>query len=121
MSEAQNLLFVIRQAPYGTRSGRDALEAVLAASAYDQPVSLLFCQEGVWQLVDQQDPAAIGQKSLSKLLAVLELYDVTDVYVCQASLNQRGLTSAQCAIAVEPISQPKQHELLNAAKHVLSF
>ncbi len=51
---SKKLLFISRHAPYGSSLARDALDAVLASSAYDQQLSLLFMDDGVFQLLKNQ-------------------------------------------------------------------
>ena len=57
MSTEQPVLMMIRQGPFGQKSGRDALEAALAFATFEQPVSLYFTGDGVWQLTAGQRSA----------------------------------------------------------------
>lgn len=45
--ETRKLLFLLRQAPYGTSHALEALEAVLVAGVFEQQVAVLFRDEGV--------------------------------------------------------------------------
>ncbi|SHE66226.1 tRNA 2-thiouridine synthesizing protein C [Microbulbifer donghaiensis] len=87
----KRILALCRQAPYGNALAREGLEAVLAAAAMDQVADLLFCGDGVFQLLPEQSPAGIGQKSLQRNLQALPLFGVEQAYVCTKSLAQRGL------------------------------
>ncbi|SDK15090.1 sulfurtransferase complex subunit TusC [Microbulbifer yueqingensis] len=88
---AKRFLALCRQAPYGNALAREGLEAVLAASALEQVPDLLFCGDGVFQLLPEQSPAGIEQKSLQRNLQALPVFGIETAYVCERSLAQRGL------------------------------
>ncbi|WP_193164386.1 sulfurtransferase complex subunit TusC [Microbulbifer hainanensis] len=95
---ANRTLAICRQAPYGSALAREGLEAVLAAAAMDQSPELLFVNDGVFQLLDGQEPAAIEQKSLQRNLQALPMFGVETLHVCKLSLSQRGIDPAQLQI-----------------------
>jgi tRNA 2-thiouridine synthesizing protein C len=86
-------LFINRKAPYGTIYALEALEVVLIAGAFEQQVTLIFMDDGVYQLTRNQNPAGIGMKNFSKSFGALGDYDVDQIFVDYESLNLRGLTS----------------------------
>ena len=56
MSEiVKKFLYLNRKAPYGTIYAWESLEVVLIGAAFDQEVSLLFVDDGVYQLTKGQD------------------------------------------------------------------
>ncbi|MEW5249853.1 sulfurtransferase complex subunit TusC [Microbulbifer discodermiae] len=93
----KRLLALCRQAPYGNALAREGLEAVLAAAAMEQAPDLLFSGDGVFQLLPQQSPQAIGQKSLQRNLQALPMFGIERVYVCNKSLAKRHLSIEQLA------------------------
>jgi len=88
----KKLLFISRHAPYGSSLPKDALDALLAASAYDQDLSILFMDDGVFQLLKNQIANEINQKSFSAILPVLSLYEIDSIYVHYESLEKRHIT-----------------------------
>ena len=46
----KKFMFVNRKAPYGTIYALESLEVVLITAAFDQDVSLVFLDDGVYQL-----------------------------------------------------------------------
>ncbi len=88
-------LFIFNKPPYATDSGKEALDMALAFATFDQTVSLLFIDEGVWQLNDSQLPKLVGQKEYTRLFAGLDLYDIEHLYVSQQSSEKFGLEPAQ--------------------------
>jgi tRNA 2-thiouridine synthesizing protein C len=81
-----------RKAPYGTVYALESLEVVLIGAAFEQDVKLVFMDDGVYQLTKNQDTDGIGMKNFSKTYSALGDYDVNQIYVCEQSLKDRGLT-----------------------------
>jgi tRNA 2-thiouridine synthesizing protein C len=95
MSEdVKKFLYVNRKAPYGTIYALESLEVVLIGAAFDQDVSLAFLDDGVFQLVKDQNTKEIGVKNFSPTFRALGDYDVTKLFVEKESLDERGLTEA---------------------------
>lgn len=89
----KKFLYVNRRAPYGTIYALESLEVVLIGAAFDQDVSLAFFDDGVYQIVKDQDTSAIGMKNFSPTYRALGDYEVTRLYVEKESLEERGLSS----------------------------
>jgi tRNA 2-thiouridine synthesizing protein C len=119
---ARKLLFISRHAPYGSSLARDALDAVLTAAAYDQDISLLFMDDGVFQLLKQQDPEPLEQKNIAATLPALPLYDVENIYVHWESLEKRAITPADLVLdTVQIIDSRAIGELFHQQDQLLSF
>ena len=88
----KRFMYVNRRAPYGTIYALECLEVVLIAAAFDQDVSMVFVDDGVYQLKKDQDTTGIGMKNFSPTYAALGDYEVTKIYVEKESLEERGLT-----------------------------
>ncbi len=93
MSETiKKFLYLNRKAPYGTIYAWESLEVVLIGAAFDQDVSLAFVDDGVYQLIKDQDTKGIGMKNFSPTYTALGDYEVKKVFVEKESLEERGLT-----------------------------
>lgn len=93
MSEViKKFLYLNRRAPYGTIYAWESLEVVLIGAAFDQEVSLLFLDDGVYQLTKAQRTQDVGMKNFSPTYRTLGDYEVKHLYVDQDSLTARGLT-----------------------------
>jgi tRNA 2-thiouridine synthesizing protein C len=135
MSEIKNFLYLNRRAPYGTIYAWESLEVVLIGAAFDQKVSLLFADEGVYQLVKGQDTAGIQMKNFSATYRTLGDYGVRHMYVDRKSLEDRGLMAADLVEVawedmesddavdniVEVIDSAQAAEVLAGADVVFSF
>lgn len=119
---SKNLLFVSRHAPYGSSLAKEALDAILAASAYNQQLSLLFMDDGVFQLLPAQETQEIGQKSLAAMLSALSFYDIDEIYVHRESLLARQIEPHELVLDnIKVIDSAGVHSLLVRQNQLLSF
>jgi tRNA 2-thiouridine synthesizing protein C len=89
--KVKKFMYVNRKAPYGTIYALESLEVVLIGAAFDQDVSLAFIDDGVFQLVKNQNTTDIGVKNFSPVFKALGDYDVNKLFVEKESLDERGL------------------------------
>ncbi|VAW71176.1 tRNA 5-methylaminomethyl-2-thiouridine synthase subunit TusC [hydrothermal vent metagenome] len=92
MSEIKKFMYINRKAPYGTIYAWESLEVVLIGAAFDQTVALSFLDDGVYQLVKNQNTEQIGMKNFSPTYRTLGDYDIKTIYVEKESLEERGLS-----------------------------
>lgn len=136
MSETvKKFLYLNRKAPYGTIYAWESLEVVLIGAAFDQDVSVLFLDDGVFQLTKGQNTKGIGMKNFSPTYRTLGDYEVKHVYVDGASLAARGLsaedlveiawedmeTEEEVDNIVEVIDTERVSQLMNESDAIFSF
>jgi len=88
---SKKFLYVNRKAPHGSIYALESLEVVLIGAAFEQEVTLAFVDDGVYQLLQNQDSSAIGSKNFSPTYRALGDYDVNRIFVERESLELRGL------------------------------
>jgi tRNA 2-thiouridine synthesizing protein C len=115
----KHLAFIFTAAPYASQTAREGLEAVIAASIFDQRLSLVFIGDGVFQLIKKQIPDTA--KNHAKMLQALSVYDINDCYVHAKSMEERNLTVNQFCIDTSLIDDHDLQTLLATAHHTLSF
>jgi tRNA 2-thiouridine synthesizing protein C len=93
MSDIKKFMYLNRRAPYGTIYAWESLEVVLIGAAFDQEVSLLFVDDGVYQLVKGSDTSQSEMKNFMPTYRTLGDYGVRHMYVDKDSLEARGLTT----------------------------
>lgn len=114
---ARSLLLVCRQAPWTGLAARESLDIALAGGAFDLPISLLFLDEGVWQLVKNQRSTSIEQKDLTANLQALPFFGVEEFYVANDDLRYRGLMLEELSL---PLIGLEESDLKNLyAQHDL--
>lgn len=123
MSEGsvKKFMFVNRKAPYGTIYALESLEVVLITAAFDQDVSLVFLDDGVYQLKKGQQTKGIEIKNFSPTYRALEGYDVEKLYVEKESLEARGLTEDDLLVDVTVLGRAEMGALMDQQDVVLSF
>ena len=117
----KKFMFVNRKAPYGTIYALESLETVLITATFDQDVSLVFLDDGVYELVKGQNSKGTGIKNCSPTYRALEGYDVEKLYVERESMDARGLTAADLLVPVEVLGSAEMAALMAEQDVVLSF
>src|SRR5512147_1712095 len=118
---SKKFMFVNRTAPYGTVYALESLEVVLITAAFDQDVSLVFIDDGVWQLKKGQQTKGIETKNFSPAYRALEGYDVEKLYVERESLEARGLREEDLIVDVQVLPAAELGTLMAEQDVVLSF
>jgi tRNA 2-thiouridine synthesizing protein C len=117
----KKFMYVNRKAPYGTIYALESLEVVLIAAAFDQDVSLVFMDDGVYQLKKGQDTKGIGMKNFSPTYRALEGYDIEKLYVEKESMESRGLTEADLIVPVEVLGKDELASMMDEQDVIMSF
>ncbi len=117
----KKFMYVNRRAPHGTIYAQESLEVVLVGAAFDQDVSVVFIDDGVYQIRKDQDTSAVGTKNFSKTFRALEMYDVEKLYVEKESMQARGMTEGDLNVPVEVKTSEEIGRLMEEQDVVLSF
>jgi len=117
----KKFLFVNRRAPYGTIYALESLEVVLIGAAFEQDVSLVFMDDGVYQLKKGQQTKGLEVKNFQPTYRALDDYDVNELYVEKESLEARGLTEDDLVVPVEVMSKADIGKLMDSQDVVMSF
>ena len=117
----KKFMYVNRRAPHGTIYAQESLEVVLIGAAFEQDVSIVFLDDGVYQIRKDQDTSAIGTKNFSKTFRALEMYDVEKLYVEKESMEVRGMTVDDLIVPVEMKTSEEIGRLMEKQDVILSF
>lgn len=117
----KRFLWVSRRAPHGSIQAQEGLDALLMAVAFEQPVSVVFLDDGVYQLKRGQDPGRVGLKNFCAGFPSLAVYDVHDVYAERESLALRGLQEEDLLMPVRVLDSAALGALMEAHDVVMSF
>lgn len=93
--KAKRFTLICRRPPYGSANAKELVDIALATAVFDQALSLLLMGDGVYQLLQGQDPSGIEQKNHEKLMQMLEIYGVERTIVQSSALKERGLKLEQ--------------------------
>ena len=117
----KKFLFVNRKAPYGSVYALEGLEVVLIAATFDQDCSLVFIDDGVYELVKGQNSKGIGVKNFSPTYRALEGYDIEKLYVERESLETRGLSEDDLLVDVSVLGAAEMAALMDEMDVMISF
>ncbi len=117
----KKFMFVNRRAPYGSIYALESLEVVLIAAAFDQDVSLVFSDDGIYQLKKGQETEGVGMKNFSPTYRALEMYDVEKLYVSKTSMDERGISKDDLIVDVEVLSDEALADLMDDQDVIFSF
>ncbi len=117
-----SIAFVFKNAPHGSASGREGLDALLATSALTDDIGVFFLGDGVFHLLTNQQPQKIHAKDYISTLKLLELYDIEAVYACRQSMESRGLVNIkELSIQVQQHSASSIRQLLERFDKIITF
>lgn len=118
----KKILLISRHAPYGSSTAREAIDVALAASVYDQNISYLFMDDGVFQVLKNQQSQEIDQKNISATLKALPLYGIEHIYVHEESLLERGIIADELIFDdAQILNNQDVAKLLNDQDQLMSF
>ena len=120
-SSIKKFMFVNRKPPHGTIYALESLEVVLITAAFDQDVSLVFMDDGVFQLRKGQQTKGIETKNFSPTYRALDGYDIEKLYVEKESLDARGMTEDDLLVDVMVLDRKALGALMEEQDVVLSF
>jgi tRNA 2-thiouridine synthesizing protein C len=97
----KRFLFVLRKPAHSGAYVQEMLDIILTTAAFDQKVSILLLDDGVFQLKKGQHPEIVGMKDTAAIFNALEIYDVNDIYTEVESLHERGLKPCDLCLSVQ--------------------
>ena len=115
------LTFISRQAPYGNNKAKLVMDAALAAAVFEQQVNFLFMDDGVFQLVQNQNAEFISSKTIGRALETLELYGIEQVLVDEASLQERQIAANDLWMPVKILKAKELQQLTTASDVVINL
>lgn len=115
------VLFIATRSPWNGASAAAGADLLMTTAVFEQPVRVVFCGDGVWQLHADQNGDALKMKTLSRIFPAFELYDIRQVQVSDSALRERGLTRDDLVIEVNPVSDDEIRALIASSKSVFVF
>lgn len=117
----RTVLVVCTRPPLSGVLAREALDAIMAMAVFDIAVTVLFCGDGVWQLLGDPMHSPHTGKSPARQLAALPMYDVERLLADRHSLEERGIDDDRLADEVDVIDAGDIAALLAQHDLVLSL
>lgn len=127
---SKKILFILRSSPYGRASAQEGVDSVLAASVFEQKLSVLFMDEGVWQLHNHQQSLGVQRaevhlslerKNIAAQLESFPLYDIDQVYVDKKSLKRFSISRKELILNPQLLSDKALRQLIAEHDVVLNY
>ena len=115
----KNFLFIMRQPPHSSSQCQETLDIILTIAAFDQKVSLLFLDQGVFQLKADQNPDRLAMKDTAAIFKALAIYEVDQLYAEVESLQFYGLKPGDLLLPVQEIYRKDVNQLMR--QHAVIF
>ena len=116
----KSYLFVLQKPAHSGAYAQEMLDIILTTAAFDQAVSILLLDDGVFQLKKGQHPEKAGMKDTAAIFNALEIYDVNDIYTELESLQERGLTPDDLSLPVQALHRKDIAGLMQRFDRVFS-
>ncbi|WP_333609254.1 sulfurtransferase complex subunit TusC [Arsukibacterium sp.] len=114
------ILVIQHQPPFNSAKARENLDLVLALAAVDHQVSLLFSADAVFQLLPVAADTRIPLKPFNRSFSLFAMYDIEQLYVCQQSMQQRGLSLEQLLPGVLALTTAEINALISRQQQVIN-
>lgn len=124
MPKKYDLAILFTHPPFGTATSREGLDVLLAASAFceEDRLAICFMYDGVYNLCKGGRTEQILQKNHLAAFKLIELYDLTDCFVCQESVEKRQLQDTEWLLdSLQFVPNADIFARLNQAEKVLTF
>ncbi len=109
----KKFLFILSQSPHDGFWVQETLDIILTVAAFDQPVSLLFLDQGVFQIKKKQNSELINEKNTTAIFKAMEIYDIHDVFSEVESLQSHGLKPGDLFLPVKEIFRKEVSLFIN--------
>lgn len=105
-------LFVLRKPAHSGAYFQEMLDIILITAAFDQSVSILWLDEAVFSLKNNQQPECFALKDTAAMMQSFSLYEVTELYIETESLQELGLTVDDLCLPVQSLARKNIGEFM---------
>lgn len=112
---------VFHSPPYATDINKAGIDYTLAAAVFEQNLSCLFMGKGILQLLANQNPDSIKQKSTEKMLNAFEMYDIENIYIDEDALNEYQISTEQLCLNGKIIGNQAIQQLMQQHAFIFKF
>lgn len=115
-----NIAIIFKNGPYGSDISRDGLDVALVATSILENVGIFFISDGVFLLLNNQDPSRLCSFNFINTFKALSLYN-NNIYLCSNSIKKRRLENNRLIINTKEVSSKKIGLLLEKYNKIITF
>ncbi|MFT6735001.1 MAG: tRNA 2-thiouridine synthesizing protein C [Polaribacter sp.] len=112
---------VISQTALTSASFKESIDLALVCAAFDQTVNIIFIDNGVYNIVQNQSYQELNDKNHLDILKGLEFYDIDNIYAEIESLDRRNITSENIINLCQTLTSVEIKKLYFQANHVVNI
>ncbi|MFN3235174.1 MAG: sulfurtransferase complex subunit TusC [Gammaproteobacteria bacterium] len=117
----KKVLIFSHNSPYDGIEAEEALDFALATASLEQEVSLVFIDDGIYQLLAQQYPEKIMRRHHGKMIKLLEVYGVKNIYADDASIKRLNFDRYPFVIGFKRLAPEEIQPLTQSHDVVMHF
>jgi tRNA 2-thiouridine synthesizing protein C len=117
----KKIAIINTQPSFNTPTPRESVDLALIFGAFEQQVSVFFLGDGVYQLIQNQQPELTQGKDFISAMKTYELYDIDHLVSCDTDMSSRGVSPDRLSLDVEVLSNQQIAELLTTFDHVVTM
>ncbi len=115
------IVVMMRKAPYGSVYTAEGFRTIVGIAVFELEISVVFVDDGVYALARGQDPSKLDMKPLGDGFPTLAEFGVTQFFVHDQSLAERGLTAKDLVMGAAIVDSARIAQILETAGKVLPF
>ena len=112
---------IIESPPFSQIDGKEGVDLALVCAAFDHQVKLIFVDQGIFHLLNNQDSTYFSDKSHDKQLKALSFYDIESIYAEQESLKRFAVAAGSLLSDVQIISSGEVNMLTASSHQTVTF
>ncbi|MFT4924881.1 MAG: tRNA 2-thiouridine synthesizing protein C [Phenylobacterium sp.] len=117
----KKIAIINRQSTFNHPTPRESLDLALIFGAFEQQVTVIFIDDGVYQLLANQNPELIDTKDFLSTMKTFELYDIEHIVASRDDMTCRGIADKPLSMDVALLANSQIAQLLNTFDHVLNM
>ncbi len=117
-----HVIVIFRKGPYGQINSLEGIRVAQGLLVLDVETEAVFIDDGVFNLIKDQNPDGIGHHSVMGALEAMHRYEIP-IYAIESSLKQRGIIPEDLdpKLEVKVITIDDLSELLAKAEATLAL
>lgn len=109
---------------------QEGIDAVLAASVFEQEIVVLFMDEGVWQLHNHQQGGQLHtdpmknpaeRKNIAAQIQSFPLYDIEQIYIDETALDKFSIPADEILMNPHLANESMIRSLIKESSTVLTY
>ncbi|MCY3883511.1 MAG: DsrE family protein [Gammaproteobacteria bacterium] len=112
----KSILYLVRRKPGPI--AEETIDMVLVSGVFGQPTSVLFIDDGVYQLLEQ--PGTNNRSDTARKWSALPTYEIDRIFIHERSVQERTLDCALTPEFASMITDTQVDALLHEAASVVS-